>query len=591
MCGLGFSIISEAVGRPCKSLTDRIEHRGPDFNGAIKVYHTLNETGKRLSLSFSHRRLAITDFSSLANQPLIVDDQFIIIFNGAIFNYKELRDILQSIGAEFVTDSDTEVIIQGYKFYGLDVFKKLQGMWSIVIWDKRCSSVYFSRDPFGIKPLFYYQNNDEFYCFSEVKQLLDIVNLSVNHDTLTYFLNYGVTNFGDETLFNGVFEIEPGFVYEFDLITEKLEKRESVICGENLVGLEYSKSLNNNLASAFNADVPYSVSVSGGLDSSILAYLGTQASNKPYNNTVYTSVSSDSSNSEEIWAEQITNELGLSLVKVKTDFFDLKNHLPQIIYHLETPTQSMSAYFNYFVYQSMKKDGVKMSFCGQGADELFGGYSQFQYARFFNFLPKFIGNPLSRIFDVLLSFFWRHTHHPILKYKSHKRIEHFFKKVKKPFFNLNDVIDYFLLKDPLPRYLHWEDRLSMAHSIESRVPFLQQSIYLLAKDLPWRLRYKQGFTKYILRKTYKDKISDKILFRKDKKGFANSEQFWILTKYSADFRVLLLENLEYLSDYIHIESAIKGYDQMVVNQHYDPIYWRIIQLGLWHRTFINKLVS
>lgn len=584
MCGIGLSIINEAAIKTRASLIDRIEHRGPDFNNTNEFHYNVKEPSKLLSLSFSHRRLAITDFSSLANQPFILDDQYVILFNGAIFNYKELRSILESDGAIFITDSDTEVIIQGFKYYGLEIFKKLQGMWSIVIWDKLCSSVYFSRDPFGIKPLFYYHKSDEFYCFSEVKQILDTINLNVNDETLSYFLNYGVTNFSNETLFEGVFEFHPGFIYEFNLTNQELDKKEKLSFENISIGDDYSSSLNQSLSSAFNSTVPFSLSVSGGLDSSILAYLSTQASNKPFNKNVYTAVSSDSNNSEEAWAETIAKELGYNLVKVETDFTEFKDCLPLIVYHLETPTQSMSAYFNYFVYQSMKKDGVKMSFCGQGADELFGGYGQFHFARYFKILPGFITNKL----DTLLSYYWRPKSHTILKKNNSNKIEHFFRRVRKPFFNLNSLIDYFIMSDPLPRYLHWEDRLSMAHSIESRVPFLQQTIYSIAKNIPWELRYNQGFTKFILRRTYKDKISDRILFRTDKKGFANSEQFWIMSKYTEEFRELLLENLKYLSDYIHPELALKGYDQMILNKKYDPIYWRIIQLGIWYRTFINK---
>jgi len=593
MCGLGCLINFHRDSRECErdfiNSMKTIEHRGPDVCNYLKlnsIYDIGNTVHVPFEILFGHNRLVITDNNRLADQPMVEADKIFLLFNGAIFNYQILKARLITLGASFNTTSDTEVIIMGYKFWGLEIFDLLEGMWSILIYDKDLETIFISRDKFGIKPLFYYKDESFFYFYSEHKQLMNFTSFEINDVAIFDFLNYGVSDYSEFTFFQNVKSFSPGRIYSFEII-----KREMKIVGQ----LQKNESKNNenlifkSLINAFNVEVPFSLTVSGGLDSSILTVISKESSFATHNNNIYTSVSSDLSNSEETWADLLASELNLNLIKVKTSFEEFKSEMNKIVFHLETPTQSMSAYFNYFVYQKMNADGVRVAYTGQGADELFNGYGQLKYNVI---LEKYLGKFHSKIanyLDDLLSNFWVFKSHKILISSPVK--SHFFKRTKKPFFQRNQIINYFLFVDPLQRYLHWEDKVAMAHSIEARVPFLQTSLYNLAKTLRSKDFNFGGLTKSILRETFKEKLSNKLIYRKDKKGYVNSEEHWILNKYSAEFRNLLIENLDYVREYVKYNEAIENFDLMVKNKVYDPIYWRIIQLAIWKKVFILKEIN
>ena len=502
-----------------KKMADKIKHRGLDGEG----YFCDSK------VAFGHRRLSILDLDN-GFEPMISNDKnLVLIFNGEIYNYHELKNELKDDGYIFKTESDTEVLLYGYDKYREEICSKLRGMFAFVIYDKKNKLLFGARDHFGMKPLYYYQK-DNFFCFSsEIKAMLEHPKFKkeINKDALKMYLmfQYSVK---DETFFKNVFRLNPGyyFIYKnnqlniyqyYDLSFNRQEQNYHNL--KKRLEKELSESINYHLTTS---DVEVGAFLSGGVDSSFVV-----ASSKP-NKTFSVGFNYDGFD-ETLYAKELSKNLGLnnkSIMISADDFFD---SLPLIMYHTDEPHANLSTVPLYFLAKLASED-VKVVLSGEGADELFGGYNEYYdplLIRLYLKLPLKFRSKVRNICMKLPSFKGKNT---LIKYglsfeeryighgsfiendevnkiladdlKSDETIKTFLK----PFYNLvkNESeltkkmfldFHFWLPKDILLK----ADKMSMANNLELRTPLLDIKLFALARTIPNKYLVHKKVTKYLFR--------------------------------------------------------------------------------------------
>jgi asparagine synthase (glutamine-hydrolysing) len=395
---------------------------------------------------------------------------FTISFNGAIYNYKELRKELEDVGHTFKTESDTEVILHAYEEFGAECLHRFNGMWAFVIHDASTNKLFVTRDRFSIKPLYYYHDQSDFFIASEVKQFKTIegINLSYNKKRIVEFLQSGgFKNFDFKTFYNEIFQLEGGTYMIFNLedFTKKLFKYydfEDDDKGGIKADEELKSLIKESIALRKRADVPYGLTLSGGLDSCIIGQEVFRADN------AIKSYSYIAEKDYELSEERYVNAF--------LDMYPHTNHqiifpesiervIKECIYFQDEPPASLSAVAQFLVYKLAKNKGEKVLLSGQGADEVFGGYP-----RFFGFIPK-----------IAMILYFRNTI-SLFRVLKKNRVElgdelFNFELSKKDRFNSSKEYSKYLMRSyGLRDLLHYEDRNSMASSIESRLPYLDYRI-------------------------------------------------------------------------------------------------------------------
>ena len=380
MCGISViinkndSFVDESS---LKTMNDKIMHRGPDGEG----FYIDGNVG------LGHRRLSIIDLSENANQPMIYDD-IILTYNGEIYNYLELKNELIVKGHKFQTKSDSEVIIKAYKEWSFDCVKKFNGMWAFCIYDKNAKKVFISRDRFGIKPLYYFENKNSIIFGSEIKQLLNFKNeLIVNHKLLYEYFYFNLLNHTNETLFQEIFSFPSSSYMVIDLKTKSKEisnyyklKKKSF----NTNADDFKNAIKNSIKFRLRSDVKVGTCLSGGLDSS---YIASQAAllNKNKNFIAITGKSSDKKNDESKIAEKVVNKFKMNWFVDETNSDEFLSQLDDIIYYQDEPFTNPSIAMQYFVLKKSKDVGCKVMLDGQGGDEILLGYERY----FVSYLSSF----------------------------------------------------------------------------------------------------------------------------------------------------------------------------------------------------------
>lgn len=544
MCGItGFVSDIKNKRKILKAMCARIKHRGPDAEGL----YTDN------SVALGHRRLSIIDLKA-GSQPMFNEDEsMVIVFNGEIYNYIELTDELKKKGHIFKTNSDTEVLIHGYEEYKEELPKKLRGMFAFVIWDKNNKKLFGARDHFGIKPLYYTQIDNDLLFASEIKSFLEYPNFKkeLNKDVLGPYLsfNYVPTT---ETFFKGVFRLNPGcyFTYEnnildikryFDLnFDEQNRDFKSVVDDIEAV---MKDSVNKHMLS----DVEVGSFLSSGIDSSYIVSLA-----KP--DKTYTIGYDIPKYNEADYAKDLTDKLGL---KNKTKKITKKEYLkiiPKIMYYMDEPLADASAVALYFVSNLASKD-VKVVLSGEGADELFGGYNTYRQGvdySFYNKIPFFIRRIISKICSIFpehrgINFLVRRgqtleeSYIGVNKVFSEKEINKIIKvpnkisnkEITKEVYEKqkgkDDIIkrqaidiNFWLIKDIFQK----ADRMTMANSIEGRVPFTDIEVFKVARTLSYNDKVTKENTKVALREAAKRSIPNES-YKKKKLGFPVPLREWM----------------------------------------------------------------
>lgn len=626
MCGL-VAVINkthqEANSFLLSKMASTIHHRGPDEDG---IFIDKN-------IGFFHKRLSIIDLST-GQQPMTFND-CTIVFNGEIYNYIELREELIAKNHTFKTTSDTEVLLHLYKEYGNDFVNMLNGMFAFIIFDKPKNKLLVARDHFGIKPLYWYQDNNKIVFGSEIKALLahpEIV-AAPDDENLCEYLTFQFI-LGTGTMFKNISKIQPGHYLSIDLGNWKINETKYWIPNFNIDHFhteeyfiaELQKILEETISQQLRSDVPVGTYLSGGIDSSLVTIMASKFLNKPFKS--FSGAFNEGPEFNELEyariAAKAANAELFEVFPTEQEFIDL---LPKLIYHLDEPVAGPGLFPQYIVSRLAAKH-VKVILGGQGGDEIFGGYARYMIAyleqaikgainqtneedehivslasilpnlpSLKQYIPMMKGfwkadafEPMDRRYYNLLNRMGTTSNflHPDIKARCQDEV--IFKKFS-GYFNDPDTTSYFNkmthfdMQGSLPGLLQVEDRVSMSVSIESRVPLLDRRIVDLISRMPAGMKFKGGEMKYLLKKTVKNIMPDKIMKRKDKMGFPVPLHLWSKNK-GKDFMMDVLLSKKAKERNIintqHIEKIITE------EQPFSRGLWGILSLELWYNQFIDK---
>lgn len=530
-----------------KKMADKIIHRGPDADG----YFISDD------VAFGHRRLSIIDLKG-GDQPIYNEDKTIVtVFNGEIYNYKSIREDLISKGHKFKTNTDTEVIVHGYEEYKTDLFKKLRGMFSILIYDIKENTVIGARDSFGIKPFYYYKNDNVYLFGSEIKSFLEYPDFKkeVNKKALKMYLIFQYS-IHEETFFKNVYKLKPGHYFVIKDNKMKITRYfEPTFDKKDNSYNELKNTLKDSLeesiyAYQISSDVEVGSYLSGGVDSSYVAAVA-----KP--NKTFSVGFKTKGFDETEKAQELSKELGIKNKRKYVSPEDFFNILPTIQYYTDEPHANLSTVPLFFLSDLASKD-VKVVLSGEGADEFFGGYPEYNdplSVRIYSKIPSVIKKPFAALIKPLPHFPGKNT---LVKYSKpfyERYIGHAFVMDEKEANEIlcNDLKDNVTLKDIIYPYYEkvknkddltkkmyldyhfWlpqdillkADKMSMAHSLELRVPLLDQELFKTASSIPSKYLVKDKQTKYIFRDIALDKLPEDWAKRR-KLGFPVPFSKWIM---------------------------------------------------------------
>jgi asparagine synthase (glutamine-hydrolysing) len=581
-------------------------------------------------VGFGHRRLSILDLSPKGHQPMCTrDERFWITFNGEVYNYLEIRKELIALGYNFNTDTDTEVILSAYQQWGVECQSKFNGMWAFAVYDRIDKTIFLSRDRFGIKPLYYWFSPEgDFYFASEIKQFTVIPGWKavLNKERALDYLYYALTDHTEETLFNGVYTIPPShFVFE---VVDKLKGYNSKLKTDKwyTIPIEDSKltfaeaknqfleKFKDSIKLHLRADVPVGSALSGGLDSSsIVSYINIllKQEKKSESQKTFSSCSVDPIFDERNWMEEVVKETQVDGHYIYPKGEDVFKLTEELIWYMDEPYQSQSAFLGYHVFEEARKNNVIVLLNGQGADEYLSGYSSYRILRQKTLVKRVklyqlyreMGS-ISQTFEMIL-----HTAFDLIPKKlryilsSYNKKNRLFNKIVN--FKILDTVrvhpykllkynnqspssisNHQLFREPLQKYLRWEDRNSMAHSVEARVPFLDYRLIEFIHSLPLDYLDAPNHSKKILVEALKGILPEKVRNRKDKKGFVTPEQRWFMNDFSTDFLKLFDENISFAKGIINnIEARKYLVDMQKGLIPFDYSYWQIILFCIWMKKF------
>ena len=544
MCGIA-GLVSKDKNKKenIEKMSEIIKHRGPDGEG----YYIDDD------VAFVHRRLAIIDLSG-GGQPIYNEKKdMVIVFNGEIYNYIELRSELKKLGHKFKTKTDTEVIIHGYEEWGKKVTSRLRGMFAFAIWDSNKKELFMARDGFGIKPLYYTKMKDTFMFASEIKAFLDHPDFEkkLNKEILAAYLCFNSCP-TTESFFKGVYRLEPGTQLSYKNGKYKIEKFFQLTFDEkdkdfNKCVEDIKKVMKDSVIHHQISDVEVGSFLSSGIDSSYLVSLA-----KP--DRTYTVGYDDPRYDEISYAKELTKKLGIKNTSHKITKDEYFKAFPEIMYYMDEPLADPSAIALYFVAKIASKD-VKVVMSGEGADELFGGYLSYMEEldqAWYMKIPYPIRHVASKVASILpdvrgLNFIYRRgmkledyniglgrvfrdsEARSLVKSKNQIKTKDIVADTYKIYSNNSNLVKrqaidfyYWLVKD----FLHAVDRNTMIFGLEARTPFLDLEVYNVARSLPSYAKIQKGVTKPALREAAKEVIPTEA-YKKKKLGFPVPLREWI----------------------------------------------------------------
>ncbi|OJJ18250.1 asparagine synthase (glutamine-hydrolyzing) [marine bacterium AO1-C] len=628
MCGIAgiFNISRETyphLNQHLHVMNQIQSHRGPDGEGIW--------SNEKSQVGFAHRRLSIIDIAT-GQQPMVAPNGNAICYNGEIYNYIELREELKA-DYQFITTSDTEVILAAYQKWGKDCVNHLRGMFAFAIWDEKNQSLFCARDRFGIKPFYYAIVNNNFYFASEAKTLLPFLpSIETDTEALKDYFVFQLCLY-EKTLFKGVNEllrshhltIENGNVTKkcywevyYDLDWDHTSK----YFQEKLQSL-----IEDSIKYHLRSDVPVGAYVSGGFDSSIVASVAARVQSGNEKFQAFTGkFDLGELYDESEYAQAVADMRDMTLHQVSMNSKDFTDSINKVIYHLDYPVAGPGSFPQYHVSKLAAKHR-KVVLGGQGGDEIFGGYTRYLVAYFEQCIKGAIEGTLSngnyivtyesiipnlvslKNYKPLLKKFWkqglfedldsRYYHlinrapslegevkwEELGKYSPFETFQKIFngKNVgKESYF---DKMTHFDFKTLLPGLLQVEDRMSMAHGLESRVPFLDHPIVELAASMPSNIKFKDGTLKKVLINSMEHELPEKIINRKNKMGFPVPLNDWLKTDIK-DF-VFDIFNSQKAKErpYFNNDRILDG---LAGESRFGRKIWGLLSLEIWHQEFHDK---
>ncbi|QTJ32926.1 asparagine synthase (glutamine-hydrolyzing) [Dolosigranulum pigrum] len=616
MCGfIGFFDTREKKEVIVERMMDRVVHRGPDMGGKYIDAHC--------GLGF--RRLSILDLSEAGAQPLYSEDgNKILVFNGEIYNYTEIREDLMAKGYKFKSNTDSEVLIHGYDEYGEALVNKLRGMFAFCIWDKVEQKVFAARDNFGIKPFYFYEyeynGQKALMIASEIKAFLDHPSFEkeVNKKALKPYLTFQYSAQPDETFFKGVKRLKPGHYFTYQNGEMNIQKYWEVDFNDQHKTLEENIAdiravIDDSVKMHKQSDVPVGSFLSGGVDSSYIT-------ERLMPDKTFSIGFAEDTFDETTHAEDLSNILNIENIKRTIDADDCLGMLPTIQYHMDEPQSNPSTMPLYFLSKLVKDNDVTVVLSGEGADEIFGGYEWYgldEGQKKLKKLPNFIlkpaaslakhlpnfrgkttllraGRPVEETFIGQALVFEEDEAKDILNsdYQQSRSVKDITDKVYSLVQGKDDVtkkqfldIKLFMAGDILQK----ADKMSMAHSLELRVPFLDKEVMKVGEQIGSEQKITNGTTKYVLRKAAEKSLPEE-WFKRKKKGFPVPIKLWFQEE----------KYYQFVKEYFQADYVDQFFDREKINQllddHYQgvvnnarKIYTVLVFLVWYKRYFIDEV--
>ena len=608
MCGIFAAINMEGTFNSgdlerFEQLSSITNYRGPDSNNSLTFNSFQKKSNKdNFNIYLGHNRLSIIDLSSDGNQPF-VDDGCYLIYNGEIFNYIELKKDLEKDGVVFKTKTDTEVILKIYHKYSETGFDLFNGMWAFIIYDSKKNKIVASRDRFSIKPIYYYKNKTSIFFASEIKQLIPLLDKkTINKNVLFQFLQQGLLDIDEDTFFEGIKRITSKSNFIINL-------ENKITSNNNYWEFKFNEIDDINYLSDFRdlffdsikirlrSDVEVGSLLSGGLDSSAISLVAENLTGG--NLSTFSVVSNDKNSSEEKYIDILRKRYNIKNTKLFINHKDILDNLEKVIYHQDEPFSTLSVVAQYTILGKIKKHtGIKVVLSGQGGDELLMGYLKYYFfymkdlANNKNFVKLSIEILLSLLNRTVMlnsSFSLSKRYIPFLMKKNFNYLK-FDGEIKNTwkFNNLTERQFTDIEKYSVPILTRYEDRNSMAHSIETRLPFLDHRLVSHVLNLKNDLKIKNGWTKYILRKSINE-LPEKIRWRRDKKGFTIPEDIWFKNELKQDVFSLFQKSYLDKIEMIDKNLFLKYYDNFLEgsrNIHYSDIS-RVYIAEKWVRNLLS----
>ena len=569
MCGIaGIVALDGFDPRTLMTMTHLVSYRGPNGFGfayampgkdsRIEIIHNENRAPfvSRPLIGLGSRRLAILDVSPNGNMPMEIEDgAFCIVFNGEIYNYREIRAQLEKDGHRFRTGTDTEVILRAYQQWGEECLHRFNGMWSFALWDRAKQKLFCARDRFGVKPFYYALHGGRFYFGSEIKQILVAGNLPrvANPRAVFSFLEWGLLDHSAETFFEGINQLLGGHCLTLELSVPlkpqirrywELQIKPEVEISAGPATEEFQERFDNAVRIRLRSDVPVGVCLSGGLDSSAILCNAKKIAPDTQFQTFSACFENKALDERDYISAVVsaTGGIGHATFPQGPAFWE---NIRSIVYHQDEPLGSASAFAQWCVMADAKNHGVSVILGGQGGDETLCGYQKYRYFYLWHLLRH--GNPRF-IREMLL---W--AHNGTTSYWTMSSASRYLPVALQRVFSLTERVctrefrgavrgissglgaaksiaerqKTDLTYSSIPALLRHEDRNSMAHSVESRLPFLDYKLAEFAVNCPASLKLRDGWSKWLLRNAMANTLPEKVRLRKTKLGFNTPEVDWM----------------------------------------------------------------
>lgn len=604
MCGIS-GIIHKHAGAvspaAIHSITDLIAHRGPDDEGFF--------FGEQFALG--HRRLSILDLSADGHQPMHYLERYVITFNGEIYNYVELREQLSGEGYRFASKTDTEVILAAYDKWGQDCVERFNGMWAFCLYDKQQQLLFCSRDRFGVKPFYYADTPNQFIFGSEIKQILAarggaaVANLHAVRD----FLVEGYTDHTLGTFFEGVQTLAAGHNLVYSLKSHRFRQSRfynlaapAGLCAmdEASATARFMAEFRRSIAYRLRSDVKVGTSLSGGLDSSSIASLSAALYHQSTSSRFQAihAKAGVGDTDESGYAQELASHCDIDLTVIEPSVAEFAGAIDEVAYLQEEPFASPSIFMQYFVFKKAKDIACKVMLDGQGADEILLGYERY-YATYLRAIPWF--DVPGAIFFIkrhcrlsareLLGYLLYFTVSPVRRWRLRRKFSfvkpmyvHRFIDSKAAAGNHGKIrslqkseIETF----QLPSLLRYQDRNSMRHSIEARLPFLDYRVVEAAFGMNQHFKIRERWTKYVLRSAMRDILPADIVWNKIKLAFEAPTATWL--------KAASGEMQETIRQSQILKTLCKGLPDF--DKLDDSTFWKLFSIAKWEAVYSVRLAA